>query len=190
MVVVCLLLLIPGVIAQKQIPAAYPKAEISVAETEMLARSAVPHGQVLTVVPDVQNQKAIYLVRVRSQTGHLWALAINLDTGAVITKHLIVSSTKKPVTPRTKPTSPPPPLSAPKTIKSPSAVENNPQISAQDAARIAVGGGQVISVNSSHEDNSVIYTIKLLLANGQFAKVKYDAASQHVLSVKIQSSDH
>ncbi len=167
------LLMVPGFIALDQaIPAPVRPAPTTVRASLTQMRTDFPTGQILTMVPDVYRRRMVYRYRVRATNGRLWHFYVDVMTGRIIARERVP---------------------APAVTGSPPAAAPNPgglRAKAVQLARSAVGGGQIVTVETSSEDHGRTYVIKLLLTNGHYAKVQVIPKLARVLSVQIQRPEH
>lgn len=170
--VLLMLLMVPGFIALDQaIPAPVRPAPTTVRASLNQMRTDFPAWQILTRVPDVYHRRMVYRYRVRATNGQLWHFYINVMTGRIIARE---------------------PIPAPALTGSLAASAPNPRgwrAKAVQLARSAVGGGHLVTVETSSEDHGRTYVIKLLLTNGHYAKVHVIPKWARVVSVQIQRPD-
>ncbi|MDA8205809.1 MAG: PepSY domain-containing protein [Thermaerobacter sp.] len=166
-----MLLMIPGFIALNEIPAPAQAAPTTVQASLAQMRADFPAGQILTVVPDVYHRRTVYRYRVRTINGRLWHFYIDVLTGRIIARV---------------------PVRAAAGTGALSGAAANPRSRRAQAirlARSAVGGGQIVTVETSSEDQGRTYVVKLLLTNGQYANVHVIPKLSKVLAVQIGRAD-
>ena len=163
-----MLLMIPGFITLNEIPSPVEAAPTTVRASLAHMRADFPAGQILTMVPDVYQRRMVYRYRVRTVNGRLWHFYIDVMTGRIIAREPVPTAAGTGAAP-------------------------NPgswHAKAIQLARSAVGGGQIVTVEISSEDQGRTYVVKLLLTNGQYAKVHVIPKLSKVLSVHITRADH